>query len=441
MSNFREKLKGVKVTTSTHRVVDNQVQTSLGRGDLDVFRHKIKDGNNYFRLLPPHEESYENLPCATYEACSVCYIPAMVAERKDGEIVYKDGEISLVKGTKPVFNSNIHGKLDSSGQPLLQDLIEKFKDLAWSTSKTMTKTMADEFLKPIKGFYSKDSSKRLPGLSYQTTFECYAVDISTEGEFGTLGTLDLKTSVKKRLVSLASLESATDPMGVDPFYDIDEGVPIRIVYNSNATEPKDYYTTDIFTVYELIEVEGRGKVKVPKSLSIPDAILSEFEKLQPLAKKYRNVFKGRDLELQMKGLEMFCAQYSNEQFDYNELLEEDEFVEHFEKLKELYPPQAQETEQEEEDQDEDQDSEEEDDTEDMFSFFSYDELKDFALDNAVDIEGVKRADLKNHIRLAWAKINSPEPLTQVGELAKEEEEEETTDKKPSSLRDRMKKFK
>lgn len=329
LEDLRKKLKPTSVASMEEQ--DKQLDSSLGRNRSNNDHLKIVDGYNLFRIFPPHDTlDDQGKPNPFAEPKVVVFLPAIVNQRDDQgkDILDDQGKPKKKEGVKPVFNAKIHGKRDKFGNPLTKDLVDEFIGLALSKSKSIeSEEERKAYLLPIFGQYSKDSAKRVNGIIYNSTWEAYAVKIS--GDSWTFGILEIKKVVKNRLNAISAVESANEPLGTDPFTDLDEGRGLVVVYNSKADKAEDYYTTEIdsTTVEEILE--GGRKIKTLRMLPITDEQLEKFSKATPLAKIFRNIFSRRDLDLQITGLEMIDTKwklgiFKTEEFQtiVEELLEE-----------------------------------------------------------------------------------------------------------------------
>lgn len=306
IQDLRSKLRPVQVQSMEEQ--DKELDQQLGRSGYteNSERLTIENGRNVFRIYPPHEPEDENgRPNPFAEPKVIVYVPGMVYDRDSSGEVKKNSEGKPIykEGLKPVFNAKVHGKKDKFGNPLTEDLVEEFNRIANERAKEITdENKRKEYLLPIFGRYSSDSSKRVNGTIYRQTWEMYCDKHKADGTFK-FGTLEIGKAVKNRINKIAAIEAANEPLGTDPFTDIDEGRAIVIVYNKDAEKPEDYYTTEIdnSTVVEI--VQGRS-VKVLKNYPLSDDQIENFFKKDPLAKIYRNVFTRRDFDLQLAGLTM-----------------------------------------------------------------------------------------------------------------------------------------
>jgi len=336
IEDLRKKLKPVSVAVMEGQ--DKKLNDTLGIKEYSGRDgHKIEDGRNLFRIYPPHEPVDENGIANPFaEPKVITYLPAMVADKdKDGNFLKDGDKVRLKLGVKPVFNSKVHGKLDSKRNPLTKDLVEEFIRIANEKAKTLTsKEEKERFLLPIYGAYSPDPKLRVNGIVYQPKWEVYADKIKGDQSIGYTSVfkpLEIGKAVKNRMNVISAMESANEPLGTDPYTDLDEGRAVVIVYKKDATDPKDYYTTEIDTATVEVEVMGGKKGKILRTFPITDDQLEVFAKAKPLTEVYRNVFKRSDLDTQLTGLKMLDEKYKMG------IVETEEFQAIAEELMEQYP--------------------------------------------------------------------------------------------------------
>lgn len=320
IEDLRKRLKPVPVSTLVSD--DAELDKVLGReknSNDDLI--KIRDGMNIFRLYPPHEpiDKFGKVnPFA--EPLVVTYVPAYVNEKDDRGNFIKDanGAIKKKLSRKPVFNAVIHGKRTVTGQPATKDLVEEFIKIAVKNSQTMFEAKDEEkrkkYLEPIYGVYSPDPNKRVEGIMYSTKWTIY-VDLIEGGVPTRFGRIEIGKSVKNDINSISAIESNDEPMGTDPFTDLDEGRCLKILYNSKATQAADYYTVSIDSTTEMMELSSGKKVPVLRTIPITDERLEIFAKAKPLSEIYRNVFSRRDFDIQLTGLKMLDSKYELCVFD------------------------------------------------------------------------------------------------------------------------------
>jgi hypothetical protein len=135
--------------------------------------------------------------------------------------------------------------------------------------------------------------------------------------------------IKERMNKIAAMEAANDPMGTDPFSDVDEGRAIKVIKDTTADNPNNFYTTELdnSTVNEVVN----GKTyKVQKTFPLSEAQLENLMKQEPLCIKYgAKLATRKNFEAQLAGLEIIDNKYKLGIFgsdEWNEIvLECDEY--------------------------------------------------------------------------------------------------------------------
>lgn len=322
ISDLRNKLKPTPVSQmeQADKDLDQQMGRKSGGGFTD--KHSIDAGRNLFRLYPPHEPLDRfGKPNPFAEPIVTTYVPAMVPERdaEGKEIKGSDGKVKMKMGMKPVFNAKIHGKKDSLGNPLTKDAVEEFIKMVIEKSKSIdNEDDKKKFLAPVYGvFISKGHKNNVNQLNYTQKWGIYADKINPQDNSKKFALLEVGKAVKNRINKISALESENEPLGTDPFTDLDEGRALLVKYNPDAGKPEDYYTTEIDSTTEPIQHEGR-KISVLKLYPITDEQLEVFAKTKPLATMYREVFKHSDLQIQIKGLKEVDTNYKLGVFETEE---------------------------------------------------------------------------------------------------------------------------
>lgn len=297
--------------------------------------------------------------------------------------------------------------------------------------------IVEEYVKFAKQKWSKDTEKMnaligtgmdSKSLNPQYTWLCYAGIVDGDEQIKPK-VWEFKKMVRDLLNKLAFSEDDDDVIEVDPFTDVDEGLPINVKFlkNPNKKKGENYYD-----------------VTFPKKVTarpLTDEEIETFMELKPLTEvlsKYGN----RDFDRALEGLQNFDEE--------NEigLFEDDNFLERVEEVKAQYDDDNDEdtktskksskptkkvtkkveVEEEEEEDDEPKSLKSED--EDEFDDMDREELKKYIRDNELDVT-VKKSmsddDIRNLIREEVA-TNTPEEE----EVEEEEEEEEDDEPKKSS---------
>lgn len=447
ISDLRNKLKATPVAALEQ--ADQDLDKALGREDRGNSEyHKMKVGRNVFRIYPPHEsvDPVTGLACSFAEPKVTTFLPAMVMDRDSEGKEQKDeaGKTRMKMGSKPVFNATIHGKKNAAGQPVSKDAVEEFIRLAGVKAGVEypdSEEKRKEYLKYIYGIFSPIPANRINGITYRAAWVSYA-DRIVSGAPEKFALLEVGKAVKNRWNQIAALEAGDEPLGTDPFTDIDEGRATVIIYDDKAKKADDYYTTEIDNATEEEVLEGGRKVKVQKTYPLTDDQIENLYKQPSLAKMYRNVFTRRDLDLQLWGLKEVDKKGKYGIFDT------EEFQNIAETIASFYPVEEQSATEEEKGEQTSTSSEEVFETapvhetkkfEDMnldkakddYDLMNRDELKEFCKDNNTGIVIKSQAlmsdnDLRNRIREWEASLNTKAPVVEEKEPATETVTETTT---------------
>ena len=319
-----------KPTTASQLVQDDkQLNKDLGKKEKTGNGHEIDEGLNLFRIYPAHPDGGGS---SFVEPFAQTFIMARVQERKDGQPVLENGEPKMKIGVKPVYNAVVHG-----GKP--KDLIAEYITLMQKKAKSLglDKAQYTKYMIPVYGsFNGSDPKSSIMGINYKAQWIVYA-DKYPGGNPSAKPVFDewrIGKSVKERLNKISAIESASDPLGTDPFTDVEEGRAVKVIKDSEASTPANFYTTELdnSTVSEVI---GNRTVKVQKTYPLSDAQLEHFLKQEPLVKKYgKNLATRKNFETQLAGLEMLDEKYSMGIFGteewYNIIVEIDGYYPEFE---------------------------------------------------------------------------------------------------------------
>ena len=300
--------------------------------------------------------------------------------------------------------------------------------------------LVNEYVKYAKKKYGKDAEKMesLTGtglnsnsLNPQYSWLCYADEVK-EGEELHAKIWEFKKMVRDLLNKLAFSEDDDEPIEVDPFTDVDEGLVLAVKYNKKPNKKKgeQYY-----------EVDFAKKSKQPYARPLTDDELESFANLKPIS-EVTPKYGMRDYERALEGLQNW-----DEENDFN-LFDDDEWLDIVEKVKAQYEgnddededekpkkktvkkstPKKKEVEEETADEEpeddaeeDDAETEEEDNEGDEFDDMDRTELKKYNKERELGIT-VKKSmsddDLREAIREAVKAAN---------EAADEDAEEEETD--------------
>jgi len=191
--------------------------------------------------------------------------------------------------------------------------------------------LVEEYAKFAKKKWSKDADKleAISGtgmtsnsLNPQYSWLCYA-DRVTADEQLRAKVWEFKKTVRDLLNKLAFSEDDDDAIEVDPFTDVDEGLPIMVKYmkNPNKKKGENYYD-----------------VSFPKKTSarpLSDEEIEYFMSLKPLTEVISK-YGMRDFEKALEGLQNFDEEHEIE------LFEDEDWLEHVEEIKAQYDVESEE---------------------------------------------------------------------------------------------------
>ena len=303
--------------------------------------------------------------------------------------------------------------------------------------------VVEEYVKYAKRACKGDASKleaitgQRDSLNPSYSWLCYA-DTVREDEQLRARLWEMKKMVRDALNRMAFSEDEEEAIEVDPYTDVDEGLPVLVTYRKNPNKKKgeNFY-----------EVAFPKKVK---ARPLTDEEIEYFMSLKPLS-EILAAYGLSDFERALEGLQNFDEEHEiglfededwlahleeiRSQYDDNDSSEEEE--EEKPKMKKTTakkPTPAKKAEELEEEPDEEEAEEEETSEEDdEFDDMERSELKKYIKDNGLDI-AVKKSmsddDLREAIRAASAAEESEaeEEEADEEEAAEEEEEENAAPK-------------
>lgn len=460
-----DKTKFKRTSAAQMQQADANVNRTLGkkeRGDNLSF----DDGMNLIRIYPPHPEE-DGGGDQFAEPIVTAFVPAIVQEKdKQGNLIWLDNAKTRPKmkeTVRPVFNSKIHGGTK-------KDLLEEYIRLALAKAKDLygnDKFAREKFLEPIYGNFSKN----INGINYQTKWKMYVDKYpnADPDQKPTFGPIEIKKAVKTRLNKIAAMEAGNDPMGYEPFTDIEEGRAVKVNYNKDAEKADDYYTTELDMSSVEVLLQGGKKGKVTRTYPLSEEQLEKFMQVTPLAKILKGVFKRKDFETQYEGIVLLEKKHNLG------VIESEEWADLVEEISEYYPEEEDNKDQQEQGgqqnqnagttnstaSDEVEEEEEEDDEvesgtegdEDEFTLLDRSELKAYAKEKKTGIVVMKNMS-DDDIRVAlrnWKKAAEIPHIPLPGEEGYKEEAKETpaagvtqttkvdVSAKLNSLKDRFKK--
>lgn len=323
MALDRSKFKATSIAAAQKQ--DEEIKESLGknRGGFTGYiklddigpdpKNKIP---NVIRIYPPHAEE-DGGGDVFAEPKVTCFLPMLVPEKdqQGNEMLDKHGRPVLKEGQKSVFNARIHGNLEL-------DLIEEYVRIGLErlneakkneTDKAKLALIDNQIMQLVGNF-----KMNIKGLKYNQRWAMYVDHI--KGDVRNFGTLEIGPAVKDRLNQIAATSDSGDKaISTDPFTDIEEGKAVYIYFNKNAKKSSDYYQTELDPVLVPTVLAGRT-YNLPRMFPLSDEQLEAFDKVEPLAKRFKGVFTRRDFELQLEGLQYFDNKNNIELFSDEEFL-------------------------------------------------------------------------------------------------------------------------
>jgi hypothetical protein len=432
MAIDRSKFK--KTSASQLAQQDKELNKTMGRKERTFSNgHEVEEGSNLFRIYPVHPDIAEKDPTAVFAVPFVqTFLPAMVQEKdKDNKPVLEGGKPKLKLSVRPVFNAKVHGKFK-------KDLVEEYIQLAIKNAKDMDLSEEDrkEYLKGIYGAYSPDPKKSINGINYPQAWVVYADKYPSANPAATpsFDEWRLKKSVKDRLNKISAVEAANDPLGTDPFTDIEEGKAVKVLKDSEAKPATNIYTTELDST-TFNEVINGKTYKLPKTYPLTDTQLEHFLAQEPLHVKYgKKLATRKNFEAQLTGLELFDAKYEMGIFELSEWSETVQEIDGY------YPENGTEASPDEEPVVEVSEVEETTDG-DEFDLLDRKELQAFCKENKTGIlvrPALSDDDIRNKLR-EWKKNSVIPHKTLPNEEGHVEEEVETVvvaEKKAETTEDR-----
>lgn len=293
--------------------------------------------------------------------------------------------------------------------------------------------VVEEYTKFAKRFCKGDASKieaitgQRDSLNPSYSWLCYA-DTVREDEQLRARLWEMKKMVRDALNRMAFSEDEEEAIEVDPYTDVDEGLPIMVTYRKNPNKKKGE------NFYEV------AFPKKPKARALTDEEIEYFMSLKPLS-EILGGYTLSDFERALEGLQNFDEEHEIGLFD------DEEWLSHLEEIRNQYDSDSsadeeaeeekpktkkstekkatvkkkEEPEEEEEDEEESDDEEEETDDANGDELENMDrtELKKYIKDNNLDVT-VKKSMTDDDLREAIRNASVEEP-------EEEEAEEEETD--------------
>jgi chemotaxis protein histidine kinase CheA len=301
--------------------------------------------------------------------------------------------------------------------------------------------LVEEYVNYAKKKWAKDADKleALVGtgmnsnsLNPQYSWLCYADKVSGDDQLRPK-LWEFKKMVRDLLNKLAFSEDEDDVIEVDPFTDVDEGLPVMVKYmkNPNKKKGENYYD-----------------VSFPKKVTarpLSDEEIEHFLTMKPLSEVIYK-YEMRDFEKALEGLQNFD--------DENEigLFEDEDWLEHVEEIKAQYESDEEDEEktkskkktskkvvkkeEPEESDDEEADEEPEESDDEEADEEAEEEAEEDELDE-LDRNGLKKYIRENELEVSVKKSMSDDDIREaireaMDEEPEEAEEDEEEDEKPKA---------
>lgn len=307
-----------KVNVNEVDEVVKKAQKTMGRsGGAWVQFLTPEEGKNIYRVVPafPPGKTYVPLKRAKLD----CEVP----------VYDKDGNITGTKvEPKDVFCADIHGEHLLGGRCPIMSYIKYVKAKA---EEIQDKEERKKFLYPITGYASKKGW--VWGIEPMLSFVCYAL-----AEDGEIYKLQLRPQWMTAMKKISIEQSEDEALSLDIFSDPDNGHPLCI------TKEKDEKTKKfVFSVDAVMPKKTQQWNDFFEENAISDATFAKLHELTSLSDSYVDVYRKKDWELALDGLQRFdeangYGVFAEEEF-LNELAEMAEMIpEDEEKAKEEEAP-------------------------------------------------------------------------------------------------------
>lgn len=269
---LRDKYKKQAVKLTDLKSKQNSEDQMIGYGGGNDYLD-ISEGSNKFKLFPPHSGNDFFLMRKVYWV----------------DIPNDEGDVKR----RTVYDSIVHG--------------DTKKDIIQEYVKFVQKSVKD------KAILDKITNWK-DGLTPSFTWTAYALKLTKDKrEFGLV---DFKKSVRDALNKSMFAEDEEEPIEIDPYTDVDDGVAIIITYNSKPNKKKgeDYYALTL--------------AKKPTALT--DEELQIFEDSKSLTELYRGTYNLKEFDKALEALKYF------DEANEIDLFEDDSWLEIVKSVKSQY---------------------------------------------------------------------------------------------------------
>jgi hypothetical protein len=274
-----------------------KAQQTMGRREGEwVNFFTLEEGKNIIRILPAAKGS-------PYVALKTAKLQVEVDSKdKDGNVTGKE-----IKD-KNIFCADIHGVDILKGRDPIMTYIKYAKMKAEDIQD------ADErkrYLNPITGYMSKKGW--VWGIEPMLAFVCYIQD----GPKGVLK-FQLRPQWMKEMKNISVERSEDDALSLDVFSDPDHGYPLLI---NKYKDEKKKNKFDLSAVLPNAAKRESWDDFFEKN-RVPDEVLTKLASLDSLEDTYCNVYKKRDWDWALEGLQRFDEEQGYEIFAIEEFITE-----------------------------------------------------------------------------------------------------------------------
>lgn len=291
-----------KVNVETIQEVTKKAQATMPKMGNWVSFVTPEEGKNYYRVLP----AFQGSPYVALKTSKLdCKVPVY---DKEGSLTGEE-----VK-SKNVYCADIHGADILNG---MDPIVTYIRYVRAAAEEIQDKNERDSFLAPITGYKTK-KGEWVWGIEPMLNFVCYVL---VDGE---IQRLQLRPAWMKEMKNLSVQASEDESLSLDIFSDADAGHPLCINKYKENKKTK-------FDLSAVFPKKSQSWDDFFEENKITDAVLEKLSAMDSLEKSYVNVYKKKDWDLALDGLQRF-----DEANGYN-IFADDEFLNELAMMAELVP--------------------------------------------------------------------------------------------------------
>lgn len=286
------------------KTVKQAESTMFSRGGEWVSFFTPDEGRNIVRVLPALKGSpYVPLKTSKLE-CEVNTYD------KDGNVTGKE-----IK-EKNIFCADIHGSDILKGKDPIVAYCRYVRLLA---EDIQDKDERDRFLSPLTGYKTKKGW--VWGIEPILNYICYVTP-----DYKEILKLQLRSQWMKTMKNLSIEQSEEDTLSLDIFSDPDNGYPLCINKGQDEKTKKQ-----VFSLTAVLPKKTQNWDDFFAENTVPDELLQKLAGMASLEETYVNVYRKKDWEMALDGLQRF-----DEAQGYN-VFQMDEFLCELEEMAALVP--------------------------------------------------------------------------------------------------------